>query len=110
MVDRVRRAAIEHMSTNKRRFKLTTAQYIALYKDAKCVVCGAVVSWVDGKEARLVIDHDHEKTGPESIRGILCHSCNLAIGWAEDNPAILEALAAYLRRYAAEGGPFRRNT
>lgn len=42
------------------------------------------------------LDHDHE-TG--EVRGILCQHCNLAVGNVKDDPAIADAIAAYLRNY-----------
>lgn len=33
------------------------------------------------------------------FRGYLCHGCNTTLGHAEDNPAILRALADYLERW-----------
>lgn len=42
---------------------------------------------------RLAFDHDH-CTG--AFRGWLCHGCNLILGFAEDRPEILRALAKYL--------------
>lgn len=39
------------------------------------------------------IDHCHASG---QVRGILCHSCNIALGWVRDNPKTLTRLAAYL--------------
>jgi hypothetical protein len=39
------------------------------------------------------IDHDHV-TG--KVRGLICRSCNIAIGAAKDNPELLIAMAKYL--------------
>jgi hypothetical protein len=44
---------------------------------------------------RLCRDHNHE-TG--AIRGLLCKTCNVALGVLSDDPAILRRLAAYLER------------
>lgn len=43
-------------------------------------------------------DHDHsfERGDYRSVRGILCHHCNITIGSAKDNPSILRAAADYL--------------
>ncbi len=42
---------------------------------------------------RLCVDHDH-KTG--FARGLLCESCNFALGKFRDNPTIVRAAASYL--------------
>jgi len=42
---------------------------------------------------RLCVDHDH-KTG--RIRGLVCHACNVALGLAKDDPAVLQGLIDYL--------------
>jgi hypothetical protein len=41
------------------------------------------------------IDHDHT-TG--AVRGVLCHSCNLALGHFKDDPERLLRAAQYLSR------------
>jgi len=108
MVTRQRRAAIEHLSDMRKKFGLTTQQYASLYKDAVCEICGSEQSVVIGNTmARLVIDHDHkrEDEGVKCVRGILCHDCNLLLGYAEDNTAILQAAIDYLDNYAINGGP-----
>ena len=106
MVSKTRRQAVEHLYDMKAKFGLTLQQYMFLYNaQTECWVCGAKSSIILGKEVRLSIDHDHSKTGPESIRGILCQHCNLAIGYAEDNPAMLRRMADYIERYDAEGSP-----
>lgn len=48
-----------------------------------------------GKDGIICFDHDHV-TG--NSRGWLCKSCNSALGFAHDNPAILINLALYLRQ------------
>lgn len=47
---------------------------------------------------RLCVDHCH-KTG--EIRGLLCSTCNTALGNAKDDPKILRKLAAYLEKFYA---------
>ena len=59
-----------------------------------CDICGRMSQPGRWDNGNLMIDHDH-KTG--KVRGVLCHSCNVLIGHAEDDPERLEAAAAYLR-------------
>lgn len=44
---------------------------------------------------QLAVDHNH-KTG--KVRGLLCRRCNQALGKLEDDPALFEAAATYLRK------------
>ena len=49
------------------------------------------------------VDHDHsccpgERSCGGCVRGLLCRSCNLAIGIANDDPAVLRSMADYLDR------------
>ena len=58
-----------------------------------CAICGRHQSEL---KQSLCIDHDH-KTGKN--RGLLCHRCNLGIGFFGDNPSILQNVIVYLDRY-----------
>lgn len=71
---------------------------IAAYRvghDNLCEICGKTAQESNQTKTRLCIDHDHE-TG--EFRGLLCTSCNVMLGIAEDNPEILLAAARYLRK------------
>ncbi len=57
-----------------------------------CAGCGGAPTARD----KFFVDHDHV-TG--KVRGLLCHHCNVSIGMAKDDPAVLEKLAAYLRSH-----------
>jgi len=57
-------------------------------KPTRCEVCQL--------EEEIVYDHDHNST---AFRGWLCKSCNLALGYAKDDPILLEKLAVYLRTH-----------
>ena len=56
-----------------------------------CAACGAPDS---GNGRRLHVDHDH-KTG--KFRGLLCASCNTALGLLEDSHIRIDQIAKYLR-------------
>jgi hypothetical protein len=66
------------------KYGLTIEQANIMLADG-CAVCGTM--------EKLRIDHNHA-TG--KTRGVLCQSCNSALGMAHDKPEILRALAGYL--------------
>lgn len=69
-------------------------------QDGLCAICHRPESAFmarSGRVKRLSIDHDH-KTG--QIRALLCRSCNIMLGTADDDPSRLEDAAAYLRKHA----------
>lgn len=51
-----------------------------------------------GKKA-LAVDHDHV-TG--KVRGLLCSTHNLLIGYAKDDPIVFQSLAEYLLQPPAQ--------
>jgi hypothetical protein len=55
--------------------------------------CGGCGTTDPGPRTFFDIDHDHD-TG--KVRGLLCRQCNLAVGYAQDDPPLLRALADYL--------------
>lgn len=78
----------------RRKYGLTPAQYEALSfaQGGICAICGGRPE--AGK--RLAVDHDHTT---RSVRGLLCHQCNLMLGHAHDDPRVLKAAADYLRKF-----------
>lgn len=75
------------------RYGLTAREYGALMEeqDGKCAICGSAEAGAWG--GSLPVDHDHE-TG--KVRGLLCHGCNVGLGYFHDDPDSLLAAAAYL--------------
>lgn len=71
---------------------------IMLSYDA-CSVCGRLPDPEHSNVSyrSLHLDHDHESG---LFRGLICGWCNLALGFALDDPDRLEALARYLRKPA----------
>lgn len=71
----------------KRKYNLSVEEYrqMLLMQDGKCAICG--------RAKTLHVDHDHS-TG--KIRGLLCATCNLAIGGFEASSAEPSAIVQYL--------------
>jgi hypothetical protein len=42
------------------------------------------------------VDHDHETN---QVRDLLCRTCNLAVGYVQENILIAEALVSYLMKW-----------
>lgn len=77
---------------NLKRYGVTSLEYKHLMSYSfECEICGST--------NRLCYDHDHNKIGIEAFRGVLCFSCNTAIGKLGDNIIGLEKALEYLRRY-----------
>lgn len=76
----------------ERNYGITLAEYNEMLDDqgGGCFICGRTAA-EEGK--RLGVDHDHD-TG--EVRGLLCQNCNTAIGFLQDDPALLRSAADYL--------------
>ncbi|MCK9571543.1 endonuclease VII domain-containing protein [Candidatus Pacearchaeota archaeon] len=93
-----------------RKYGISPQEYgdILKLQGGGCAICGAEQSKDKCKRSksktgtrRLHVDHDH-KTG--RVRGILCASCNIAIGKFGDDPELLYRASLYLRtRNGAQG-------
>jgi len=75
---------------------MTQDQYDEMVKNqgGRCAICNRTPE--HNRWKKLYVDHRHEDNAP---RGLLCSSCNQAIGLFQDNPSLLEEAAAYLRRW-----------
>lgn len=73
--------------TRLKRHGITKDQFDSLLaaQNGRCAICGC--------EDDMVIDHCHD-TG--AVRGLLCQSCNKALGFVQDNLDILNNAIKYL--------------
>lgn len=71
----------------KGKYGLTLDEFTKMLEDQNysCLICSSA--------EKLVVDHCHDTN---KVRGILCNSCNLSLGWAKDNPDTLRKLAEYV--------------
>ena len=80
----------------RRSYGVTQYQYnqMVLDQNNKCKVCELDAG--DGQFTRLVVDHCHKNN---EFRGLICQSCNMALGNVKDNSETLRKLADYLDDY-----------
>lgn len=62
--------------------------------EGKCPICGKLMEFGRAGYGNSVhVDHDHQSG---SVRGLLCGSCNIHLGWLEK--VGVDAIMAYLRK------------
>ena len=103
---RARYAADPEKHTD-RQYKLRYGTEATIYRElfeeqgGVCAACGRPERYKTkaGRVMRLSLDHDHS-TG--EIRGLLCHSCNRALGHLEENPVLIACLLTYAQKFCTE--------
>jgi hypothetical protein len=80
----------------KRKYHITLGEYemILTAQDRVCSICKQE-NIVNGKKKRLAVDHNHA-TG--FVRGLLCDSCNHALGELRDDPSLVAKALGYIQR------------
>lgn len=83
-------------------YRIRLADYERMFEEqgGLCAICGRPPK--DGMP--LYVDHDHNhcpgaKACGLCIRGLLCDSCNKALGLFQDDPDILDRASEYLKEY-----------
>ena len=87
--------SIRYIDGRNRSRLLLSEEYnrLLVAQDFKCAICACELS-LDASGARPAIDHDH---GTNEVRGILCHRCNIGLGYYESwTSEDLERLDRYL--------------
>lgn len=88
----------ERERLQRRKHGLTSEEKAALAEtQGGCATC----SRTDPGAKGWVVDHDRkccpgETSCPRCRRGVLCHWCNTALGYAEDDPVRLRRMADYI--------------
>jgi hypothetical protein len=82
-------------ATLKRKFGISLQDYDRMSKRQRgiCAIC-----WKAPVEKALCLDHDHANG---LLRGLLCHSCNISLGYFRDNPDFLRRAADYIEFWKA---------
>jgi len=76
---------------NKYNISQKEYNFLFAHQEGKCKICNTHQSELAKK---LVVDHCHETN---HVRGLLCSSCNLALGLFKDNIKSLEKAIIYLK-------------
>lgn len=81
-----------------RKFGLTEEQYQQMVEDAagQCEICETPFG--EDKATKIHVDHCHSTN---TLRGLLCASCNWALGNARDDPSRLRKMIIYLENHNA---------
>ena len=81
------------------KYGLTKEAYFAMHsaQSGLCAICNKP-EWTSrlGTVRRLGVDHDHRTN---QVRELLCGTCNQGIARFHDDPELLEAAAAYMRKH-----------
>ena len=79
----------------KKHYGITLDDWESLHtaQNGVCAICQQTESTSSDRYANLAVDHCHT-TG--KVRGLLCNTCNRALGLFKDNPVVLAAALQYL--------------
>ena len=98
----------ERKRSRLRRYGLEQTQYDALWKAAggSCEICAVGLLDIDDYESgnsrpsnAVCIDHCHISG---RVRGLLCLTCNLLLGYAKDSTVTLANATAYLTKHIGD--------
>ena len=98
LADRDRVTNIRRKSHIKIKYGISIEQYNQMLErqNGKCQICFCVFDLRGSQRTMPHIDHDHS-TG--KVRGLLCHGCNSAIGYAREDIDLLVNCIKYLRKH-----------
>lgn len=76
----------------KRKYKISESDYKVMYENQNgcCLICG-----IKKEYGKLCIDHSHQNG---NVRGLLCSSCNFAIGLLKDDVKLVKRVISYLEK------------
>lgn len=75
----------------RRKYGITPELYdaIAEMQGEACAICGRARPYGE----KLHVDHNHDKG---YVRGLLCKTCNMAVGLFHDDPAVIRSALEYI--------------
>lgn len=74
----------------KTRYGISLLDYERMFNEQNglCKICR--------KSKKLLVDHNHKN---KKVRGLLCHQCNYALGFLDDNVLLLKSALNYIKLY-----------
>ena len=89
---------MKRKSNLKTLYGMTLAEYNALLREqgGVCALCRKAAPGTNSRNDKLVVDHCHT-TG--AVRGLLCHTCNRALGLLKDDAVLLRRAITYLAKH-----------
>ncbi len=88
----------QHRNKNfKYKYGITIEEYEQILEQQN--YCCKVCSREFNDKVKPDVDHNHQT---KIVRGILCHACNLAIGYLQDDVAVVQKLLDYLEESSAQ--------
>lgn len=90
---------------NASKYQMTEDQYFGMLEEQGCACAICTVEFTP--DLLPVIDHNH-KTGV--VRGLLCGTCNTALGLFKDSPDLLDVALTYLEERGCYGPNEAENT
>lgn len=78
-------------------YKIELEYFIQIFKsqNGKCPICSMDLGDLYSN-SNIHVDHDHNTS---LVRGLLCQTCNMGLGFFRDTPDRLRSAANYLDRY-----------
>lgn len=94
-VEQRRKYNLKHLC-KKRGITVETYEAMLAAQGGVCALCKTKRPVGKSGSDALYIDHCHKTN---KVRGLLCMHCNSALGMVDDNPFLLDAMAAYIRAH-----------
>jgi len=91
-------ALIKKKSILKHTYGITLEEYNEFLRiqNNVCAICGSKNKHYKTKKDLLCIDHCHKTN---KVRGLLCHSCNRALGMLKEDIEIFKNAIIYLKKH-----------
>jgi hypothetical protein len=88
---------IQRENSINKKYNITQTDYEAIktQQNGVCEICRSPYGSITRKDISFMIDHCHSKG---HVRGLLCFSCNIALGYLKDDVERLKRAINYLER------------